>query len=94
MALFSLATADSGKDNGIFIIYENKRLTPMIATTITSSKAECAVMCMGTKGCLAASVTTAGDAVSCNLATGSSEANSVVDDVGSEVFVFGKSILI
>ena len=49
-------------------------------------------MCISTDGCLVASVTTAGDAVSCNLATGSSEENAFVDDSGTEVFVVGKSI--
>ena len=80
------------KDTGIFIIYANKRLTSMTATTTTASKVECALMCMSTDGCLVSSVTTAGGAVSCNLATGSSEENALVGEVGSEVFVFGKSI--
>ena len=36
--------------------------------------------------------TTAGDVMSCNLATGSSAENVVVGDVDSEVLVIGKSI--
>ena len=59
---------------------------------MTSSKAECTLMCLSTNRCLVASVTTTGDAVSCNLATGSSKENTFEDNVGSEVLVYGKSI--
>ena len=59
---------------------------------MTSSKVECAAMCLQTNGCLVASFTSTGDVMSCSLATGSSEENEVVDDISSEVLVFGKSI--
>ena len=59
---------------------------------MTSSKAECTLMCLSTNGCLVASVTTTGHAVSCHLSTSASEENTFADDVGSDILVVGKSI--
>ena len=91
LVLFCSAVASSLLDTGLLRIYPIKRLTST-TTIMTSSKGKCAAICLQTNCCLVASVTTVGDLRSCSLATGSIEENEVVDDVGSKVLVFGKSI--
>ena len=55
---------------------------------MTSSEAGCALMCLITKDCVAASVTSTDDVMFCSLATGSTD---VVDDSGSEIYVPGET---
>ena len=84
----SLVQACSLVNSGVFRIYENKRLTSVTSTTITSSRMECLVKWLETNGCLAVSITTDNDVMSCGLATG---ATDVLDDDGSNIYVLGKS---
>ena len=63
----------------------------MTSNMLTSSKEECAILCLSTKGCLAVIVTPADDVMWCNLVTGPRDENEFVDDAASEVYVLGES---
>ena len=75
-------------NSGVFKMYENKRLTSVTSTALTSSRTECVVKCLGIIGCLAVSITTDYDVISCNLVTGPSD---VLHDDGSNNYVLGES---
>ena len=66
---------------------ENKRLNSGSRTLKTSSNVRCAVFCLTTNGCLAASVTTTDDVRVCNLATNLTGPDDMVQDAGSHIFV-------
>ena len=90
MNCFSSVHAWSSINIGEFRIYENKRLTSVTSTTLTSSRMECARKCMNTIGCLAVSITTDYEVISCSLVTGPSD---VLHDIGSSIFVLGESMI-
>ena len=66
---------------------ENKRLNSGSRTLKTSSNVHCAVFCLPTNGCLAASVTMADDGMVCCLATNLTGPDDLVEDAGSHIFV-------
>ena len=88
--LFCLAV--SVVDALFFRRYANKRLTPVTSTTMTSSKMECALLCMMTNTCSVASVTGDDDVIVCSLATSSNHVNNAQDDTGSDVLVLGEHL--
>ena len=87
----SAAQASSSVIDGVFRIHRNTRLTSVTSTTLTSSRTDCVVKCMRTIGCLAVSITTDNDVVSCGLATGVTD---VLDDANSNIYILGKSMTI
>ena len=66
---------------------ENKRLNSGSLTLKTSSNVRCAVFCLTTNDCVAASVTKADDGMVCNLATNLTGPDDLVQDVSSNIFV-------
>ena len=76
--------------SGIFKRYANKMLIEVTSNMLTTSKEECAILCLSTKGCLAVIVTPADDVMCCNLVTGPRDENEFVDDAGSVVYVLGE----
>ena len=73
-----------------FQTQENKRLNSGSLTLKTSSNVRCAVFCLTTNGCLAASVTKADDVMLCNLATNLTGPDDLVQEAGSHIFVKGR----
>ena len=77
--------------NAEFRSYENKRMTSVTSTIMTSSFVQCTTMCLRTNGCLAVAITNAcNDAMLCSLATGSSNQNGLVDNATTDVYVLGE----
>ena len=65
----------------------NQRLKSGMLTLKTSSNTQCAVFCLTTNGCLAASVTATADVMLCNLATNLTGPDDLVEDAGSHIFL-------
>ena len=77
--------------NAEFRSYENKRMTSVTSTIMTSSFVQCTTMCLRTNGCLAVAITNGGnDAMLCSLATHPSNQNGLVDDATADVCVLGE----
>ena len=76
----------------MFRCYANKRLASVTSTIMTSSKMECALLCMMTNTCSVANVTMVNDVIVCNLAAGSNHVNNAQDDTGSDVLVLGEHL--
>ena len=75
-----------------YSIYPGKRLTNVIKNVNTSSKLECGVQCSMTDGCLAVNVIGNHD-ITCELTTGLSNQNEMIDANNTEIFVSSRSIL-
>ena len=65
----------------------NKRLTSGSLILKTSSNVRCAVFCLTSNDCVAASVTIGDDGMLCNLATKITGPDDLVEDAGSHIFV-------
>ena len=78
---------EDGVKTAFFQRQENKRLNSGCLTLKTSSYVRCAVFCLTTNGCVAASVTTADDIMLCSLATNLTGQDDLVEDAGSYIFV-------
>ena len=68
----------------------NKRLKSGTSTLKMSSNIQCAVFCLTTNGCLAASVTKTDDVMLCNLATELTGPDDLVQDPDSHIIVKGR----
>ena len=72
-----------------FLLYNNKRLTLIITTTIPfESPRLCVNHCLATSGCLA--VNFLSSIGSCELTSGSTNTTNLIDDRGSDVYITGK----